>query len=117
MSSLFLSGVPPVLWAPVLRLDPVLTKESGPFVFHHCIDIWASISSIFFSVSARSSGLEGRLLWKKEGRMPGPSGLVPSRLRILRNISNSRLRTKSLRRLRSIISLSAALLYSLSRSA
>ena len=28
-------------------------------VFHHCIDIWASISSIFFSVIARSSGLDG----------------------------------------------------------
>ncbi len=117
-SSLALSGEPPeLLTAAGLRLEPVLTSESGPLVFHHCMDIWASISSIFFNVSARSSGLEGKLLWKNEGRMPGPSGLVPSRLRILRSMSNSRLRTKSLRRLRSIISFSAALLYSLSRSA
>ena len=108
-------GVPPVEWAE-LRADPV-TRESGPLVFHHCIDICASISSIFFSVIARSSGLDGRLLWKNEGRTPCPPSPVASRLRILRNMSNSRLRTKSLRRLRSIISLSAALLYSLSRSA
>ncbi|WP_325342096.1 hypothetical protein [Xylophilus sp.] len=38
-------------------------------VRHHCIDICASISSIFLSVTARSSvGREARLLWKKEGR-------------------------------------------------
>src|SRR5690606_30605153 len=101
----------------LLRLDEPVADESGPLVFHHCIDIWASISSIFFRVMARSSGLDGRLLWKKEGRTPGPSAPEASRLRIFRSMSNSRLRTKSLRRLRSIISLSAALLYSLSRSA
>jgi hypothetical protein len=116
-ASLALDAAPPGLCAPVFRPEPVLTRESGPLVFHHCIDIWASISSIFFRVSARSSGLDGRLLWKNDGRMPGPSTPVPSRLRILRSMSNSRLRTKSLRRLRSIISFNAALLYSLSRSA
>ena len=115
-SLLRLKGVPPVECVPLLRLEPV-TNESGPLVFHHCIDIWASISSIFLSVMARSSGRDGRLLWKNDGRTPWASPGVPSRLRILRSMSNSRLRTKSLRRLRSIISLSAALLYSLSRSA
>ncbi|EWS63382.1 hypothetical protein Y695_03387 [Hydrogenophaga sp. T4] len=107
--------MPPVLCAPEFRLELVV-RESGPLVFHHCIDIWASISSIFLSVIALSSGLDGRLLWKNEGRTPCPPSLGPSRLRILRSMSNSRLRTKSLRRLRSIISFRAALLYSLSRS-
>ncbi|OQB99610.1 MAG: hypothetical protein BWX79_03089 [Alphaproteobacteria bacterium ADurb.Bin100] len=40
----------------------LLIEVSRCLVFHHCIDICASISSIFFSVCARSSGLDGRLL-------------------------------------------------------
>src|SRR3990167_3191810 len=84
--------------------------------FHHCLDIWASISSIFFSVVARSSRLEIELVWKKEGR-PASSGLNTGPLRrILRKWSNSRRRTKSFCRLRSIISLSAAFPYSFSCS-
>src|SRR3954467_14273171 len=86
-------------------------------VFHHCMDICASISSIFFSVVARSSGLDGMELWKNEGRRPGSCPASTSLRRILRSMSNSRLRTKSLRRLRSIISLSICLEYELSRSA
>lgn len=87
-------------------------------LFHHCCDICASISSIFLSVTARSSG-EAMLLWKNEGRAVGSSVRWPcstSRWRSLRSWSNSRRRTKSLRRLRSIISLSICLLYWLSRS-
>ncbi len=94
--------------------EPVLVMESAPLGFHHCMDIWASISSIFLSVMARSSGLDGRLLWKNDGRMPCASAGVPSRLRILRSMSNSRLRTKSLRRLRSIIAFNSD--FSISRS-
>src|SRR6478609_4522670 len=85
-------------------------------VFHHCMDICASISSIFLRVVARSSGLEGIELWKKDGRRPGSVPASTSLRRILRSMSNSRLRTKSLRRLRSIISLSICLEYELSRS-
>ena len=60
----------------------------------------------------------GRIeLWKKEGRNPGSCPESTSLRRILRSMSNSRLRTKSLRRLRSIISLSICLEYELSRSA
>src|SRR5688572_21975144 len=81
------------------------------------MDICASISSIFFSVVARSSGFEGMELWKNEGRAPGSWPASTSLRRILRSMSNSRLRTKSLRRLRSIISLSICLEYELSRSA
>ena len=85
-------------------------------VFHHCMDIWASISSIFLSVLARSSGVDGMLLWKKDGPADRSCPTMASRLRILRSMSNSRLRTKSLRRLRSIISLSNCLLKASSRS-
>ncbi len=46
--------------------------------------------------------------------MPMLASVRPSR-RTLRSMSNSRLRTKSLRRLRSIIALSSDLAYSLSR--
>ncbi len=91
---------------------------AGCLLFHHCWDIWASISSIFLSVTARSSG-EVMLVWKNEGRAVWSSDRWPcsaSRWRSLRNWSNSRRRTKSLRRLRSIISLSICLLYWLSRS-
>jgi hypothetical protein len=80
------------------------------------MDICASISSIFLSVVARSSGLDGIELWKNEGRRPGSWPESTSLRRILRSMSNSRLRTKSLRRLRSIISLSICLEYELSRS-
>ena len=39
------------------------SEELAPcLVFHHCMDICASISSIFLSVMALSSGLEGKLL-------------------------------------------------------
>jgi hypothetical protein len=110
------NGVPPVVWAP--EFAPPVTRESGPLVFHHCIDIWASISSIFLSVIGPVVRL-GRQAALEERRTHALAALTAgtSRLRILRSMSNSRLRTKSLRRLRSIISLSAALLYSLSRSA
>ena len=87
----------------------VCMAESACLVFHHCMDICASISSIFLSVIARSSGLEGKLLWKNDGRCVPSVPAIASRLRILRNMSNSRLRTKSLRRLRSIISFKACL--------
>ena len=94
----------------------LLIDVSRCLVFHHCIDIWASISSIFFNVCARSSGFDGTLLWKKEGR--GAVDWVPtiSRRRSLRSMSNSRLRTKSLRFLRSISSLSIWRLLPLSPS-
>ena len=99
------------VWKTLLLMD-----VSRFLVFHHCIDIWASISSIFFSVCARSSGLDGTLLWKKEGL--GAVDCVPviSRRRSLRSMSNSRLRTKSLRFLRSISSLSIWRLLPLSPS-
>ena len=98
---------------------------------HHCWDIWASISSIFLSVTARSpEDLElSRLLRNCEPCAAGPGTPTPtdalpgreaccnSAWRRRRSWSNSRLRTKSLRRLRSIISLSACLLYWLSWSA
>ena len=87
---------------PLRLLSPCL-------VFHHCMDICASISSIFLSVVARSSGLDGIELWKNEGRAAGSCPAITSLRRILRSMSNSRLRTKSLRRLRSIISLSICL--------
>ena len=95
---------------------------------HHCWDIWASISSIFLSVTARSpEDLElSRLLRNCEpcaagpgtptGALPGLEACCSSAWRRRRSWSNSRLRTKSLRRLRSIISLSACLLYWLSCS-
>ena len=86
-------------------------------VFHHCMDIWASISSIFLIVFARSSSFEGVLLWKKEGLAVKLWPVDASCLRILRSMSNSRLRTKSFRRLRSIISLSNCLLSASSRLA
>ena len=56
-------------------------------LFHHCCDIWASISSIFLSVTARSSG-EAMLLWKNEGRLLASSVRWPcstSRWRSLRS--------------------------------
>src|SRR5205085_12617840 len=100
-----------------LVLLPVVREEFSPcLVFHHCMDICASISSIFLSVVARSSGLDGIELWKNEGRAAGSWPAITSLRRILRSMSNSRLRTKSLRRLRSIISLSICLEYELSRS-
>ena len=95
---------------------PAPRVDSPLLVFHHCWDICASISSIFLSVLARSSGREGMELWKKDGRAIGSwPGMTPWR-RSLRSMSNSRLRTKSLRRLRSIISLSICRLYPLSGS-
>jgi len=90
-------------------LLPLRLEGSPCLVFHHCMDICASISSIFFSVVARSSGLDGMELWKNEGRAAGSWPAMTSLRRILRSMSNSRLRTKSLRRLRSIISLSICL--------
>ena len=84
--------------------------------FHHCLDIWASISSIFLSVTARPSGSVARLFWKTEGR-PMPTTAETPRLRSLRNWSNSRLRMKSFWRLRSIICLSTCLSKLLSSSA
>ncbi len=92
---------------PLLR--PLRLSGSPCLVFHHCMDICASISSIFLSVVARSSGLDGIELWKNEGRAAGSWPAITSLRRILRSMSNSRLRTKSLRRLRSIISLSICL--------
>ena len=90
---------------------PPSTVASSCLPFHHCLDIWASISSIFLIVLARSSRLEVVVVpWKKEGR---PAASVPDAgpaRRIFRNSSNSRRRTKSFCRLRWIISLSACLL-------
>ena len=55
--------------------------------FHHCCDIWASISSIFLSVPARSSG-EVMLFEKNEARARASSRRRPpwaSRWRSLRS--------------------------------
>ena len=52
---------------------------------HHCWDIWASISSIFFSVPARSSGVVTPLS-KKDGRTAGSSRRCPPWVSRWRNL-------------------------------
>lgn len=69
-------------------MPPGEPAAAGCLLFHHCWDICASISSIFLSVTARSSG-EVMLVWKNEGRAVWSSDRWPwraSRWRSLRSL-------------------------------
>ena len=69
-SAAWVSGPGAGCVAPGGMVSGMVSPASLPdcLLFHHCCDIWASISSIFLSVTARSSG-EAMLLWKNEGRL------------------------------------------------
>ncbi|MNZ93938.1 hypothetical protein D3C78_1130310 [compost metagenome] len=86
--------------------------SAGCLLRHHCCDICSSMASIFCMVTARASA-EVRLLWKTDGRLAASAGApAPSAddaWRSRRSWSNSRWRTKSLRRLRSSICRKACL--------
>ena len=111
------SALQEVIVTDTIPLNP--EKDLSKFKVMTVADIFANviervhnykeISSIFFKVIARPSGSVGILVWKKEGRAMAAAAAEGSRLRSLRSWSNSRLRTKSFCRLRSIMALRACL--------